>query len=74
MWLHQDASLYLVLLPFKIAYSYYVCSFTFKMSSIETGIKVDAELLEQVQRRVTKMIRGLEHLSYEGNVEGIGLV
>ena len=27
--------------------------------------KRDAELLERVQRRTTKMIRGLEHLSYE---------
>ena len=36
----------------------------------------DVELLEQVQRRTTKMIRGLEHLSCEEKlrVEGIGLV
>ena len=27
--------------------------------------KRDTELLEQVQKRATKMIRGLEHLSYE---------
>ena len=27
--------------------------------------KKDAELLEQVHRRATKIIRGLKHLSYE---------
>jgi len=39
----------------------------------EHRYKKDKDLLQRVQQRVTKMIKGLEHLSYEERLSDLGL-
>jgi len=61
-------------MTFKIfcAYEHFVELMTQTCVCFTVWLK-DVELLEWVQRRATRMIRGLEHLSYEERLWELGL-
>ena len=45
----------------------------FSETLVITSICIQVSILGQVWRRATKMIRGLEHLSYKGRLRELGL-
>ena len=60
----------------SVTYFLTVCKYTHTMYGVQARgpqYRKDVELLEWVQGRATRMIRGLEHLSYEERLRDLGL-
>jgi len=69
------SSLHLKFTPFPSYFPSYSLVTTGREAALHCTLSTatrDVDLLENVQRRATKMIQGMEHLSYEDSLKGPG--